>query len=107
MKAKIFFLFTLLMFLACAKNERLISNGAPDLKNGTLSYSDFRNYLKADMNYEAITAKFGVPSQDIGSGIHIYVYKLADSTEIRIGYINKILYARHVDKDGAVLDIII
>lgn len=108
MKTKILFLFALLTFLACAKNERLVSSSAPDLKDGTLSYSDFKTNLKADMNYDAIIAKFGVPSKDVGSGIHIYVYKMADSTEIRIGFVSKIIYARHVDKDGiTVLDTII
>lgn len=50
------------------------------------------------MDYTAIVSKFGQPTKDIGSGIHIYVYVLDDATEIWIGYVDKILYARHMDK---------
>jgi hypothetical protein len=69
-----------------------------------LKYSDFKNSLKSDMTYNLIVAKFGAPSKDIGSGIHIYVYQLTDSTEIWIGYTDKILYARHVDKNGQIIE---
>jgi hypothetical protein len=106
MKTRIVFLFILFVVLACSQNDNIISNNAPD-KNGTSTYSDFQKYLKADMDYNAITAKFGLPSQDVGSGIHIYVYPLADSTEVWIGYANRIIYARHVDKNRVVLDTII
>lgn len=107
MKTKIVFIFTLFLLMACSQEERLITNNVPGQKNGTYTFSDFRNYLKADMDYNTFTAKFGPPSQDIGSGIHIYVYNLADSTEILIGYTNKIIYARHVDKARNILAIII
>lgn len=56
------------------------------------------------MNYNAIVAKFGEPSKDIGSGIHIYVYILSDSTEVWIGYTDKILYARHLDKNHLLIE---
>lgn len=107
MKTRIVFLLTLFVILACSQEERLITNSAPDLKNGTCTCSEFRKYLKADMDYNTFTSKFGLPSQDVGSGIHIYVYKLDDSTEVRIGYTNKIIYARHVDSDRVILDTII
>jgi len=106
MRNAIVLLFTLVV-LACAHGDNLISNKAPDLKNDTLTLSNFQKNLKADMDYNAITAKFGIPSKDAGSGIHIYVYKLSDSTEVWIGYANKILYARHVDANRTVLDVII
>jgi hypothetical protein len=56
------------------------------------------------MTYNSIVAIFGVPLKDIGSGIHIYVYQLADSSEIWIGYSDKILYARHMDKNGQIIE---
>jgi len=59
------------------------------------------------MVYADLVNKFGEPDEDIGSGIHIYVYKLSDSTSIIIGYTDKILYAKHVDSDQQVLHIII
>jgi len=70
-------------------------------------YSDFKDNLKSDMTYNSIIAKFGKPSKDIGSGIHIYVYQLTDSSEIWIGYTDKILYASHVDKNGQIIENII
>ncbi len=66
-------------------------------KTQALTYDDFKTNLTANMNYSSITEKFGVPSEDIGSGIHIYVYKLIDSSEIWIGYTDKIFYAKHMD----------
>jgi hypothetical protein len=96
-----------MMFSTCTHDDSLVPGTNPDLKSGNLILSDFQKYLKADMDYNKITAIFGVPSKDIGSGIHIYVYKLADSTEIWIGYANKIIYARHLDAKGSVLNIII
>jgi hypothetical protein len=59
------------------------------------------------MIYNSIVAKFGEPSNDIGSGIHIYVYQLIDSTEIWIGYADKIIYVRHMDKNHQIIENII
>lgn len=59
------------------------------------------------MSYNLIVSKFGEPSKDIGSGIHIYVYQLTDSTEIWIGYTDKIIYARHMYKNHQIIKTII
>ena len=80
----------------------LFSCSSIETENG-LTYQDFETSLKIDMQYESIVAVFGEPNKDIGSGIHIYVYELKDSTEIWIGFAEYILYARHVDKDQNVL----
>lgn len=72
-----------------------------------LTYDHFQNNLNPEMSYSAFVDFFGEPTKDIGSGIHIYVYKLSDSTEIWIGYADKILYARHLDEKGQLLDTII
>ncbi len=61
---------------------------------------DFRNTLNESQDIDTIFFKFGEPHRDIGSGIHIYVYELNDSTEIWIGYVDRILYVQHVDSDG-------
>ena len=61
---------------------------------------DFKNTLNESQDIETIFSKFGEPQADIGSGIHIYVYELNDSTEIWIGYVDRILYVQHVDSDG-------
>ena len=72
-----------------------------------LTYEYFKNSLTSQMDYNAIVEEFGQPDKDIGSGIHIYVYELDDSTEIWIGYTDQILYARHFDKNQQLLDTLI
>lgn len=72
-----------------------------------LTYDHFKTNLTAEMTYNEVVDFFGEPSKDIGSGIHMYVYELSDSTEIWIGYADEILYARHVDENGQLLDEII
>ncbi len=74
--------------------------------NRDLYFSDFENNLKYNMNYSEIAAKFGEPQNDIGSGIHIYVYQLVDSTEIWIGYTDRIMYARHMDTSHQIIETI-
>ncbi len=59
------------------------------------------------MSYTSFVDLFGEPARDIGSGIHIYVYELTDATEIWIGYVDRILYASHVDENQQLLHIII
>jgi hypothetical protein len=100
MKTKIyFFAFFLVIFIACKKENEL---SKPEL---TCAY--FKDNLKSDMTYNSIVTKFGEPSKDIGSGIHIYVFQLSDSTQIWIGYADKIYYARHIDKDQKLIKDII
>lgn len=91
MRTIIGLLLSLTILIACSKENQTNKD------KSTNSYSFFEKNLKADMDYQTITAKFGIPSRDIGSGIHIYVYELNDSTEVWIGFIDKILYARHMD----------
>jgi len=77
----------------------LACSGTKNLDKGELTYSEFQNKLKLDMNYESIVSIFGNPSRDAGSGIHIYVYPLNDLSEIWIGYTDRIMYVKRVDKD--------
>lgn len=74
-------------FLSCSR----------DYYEDGLTIDDFTKHLKSDMSYGEITDKFGQPSKDIGSGIHIYVYQLTDSTEMWIGYTDRIHYAVQMD----------
>ena len=83
-----------------------------DPKDATSSYmdritptvEDFKNTLSEPYDIDEIFSKFGEPHDDIGSGIHIYVYELNDSTEIWIGYVDDIWYVKHVDADIKVLE---
>ena len=65
---------------------------------------DFKDIISKSNDIETIFSKFGEPHDDIGSGIHIYVYKLNDFSEIWIGYVEDIWYVRHVDVDGNLLE---
>lgn len=84
------------IIISCDKSQ-------PKTELHKLTYEDFRDNLTKDMDYQSIVVKFGSPDRDIGSGIHIYVWELEDSTELWIGYVDKILYARHLDKNRNVL----
>ena len=85
---------------------------ALDPKETTSSYmdkivptlDDFKNTLSDSYDIDTIFFKFGVPHDDIGSGIHIYVYELNDFTQIWIGYSDHIWYVQHVDSDGNMLE---
>jgi hypothetical protein len=65
---------------------------------------DFKNTLSGPYDIDTIFFKFGPPHDDIGSGIHIYVYDLNDSNQIWIGFTDHILYVRYVDSDGNLLE---
>jgi hypothetical protein len=83
--------------LGCSENQ----------EQKILTLDDFYTTLTATMDYNDLVSAFGEPSKDIGRGIHIYVYELGDSSEIWIGYTDKIHYASHVRKDGSVLQVLI
>jgi hypothetical protein len=78
-----------------------------DLEKQTDSITYFEQHLKADMKYEDLKSTFGKPDNDIGSGIHIYQYNLQDGTKIHIGFVDKILYARHVDVNDQLIEVLI
>lgn len=72
-----------------------------------LDYEYFKTNLSIEMNLEELTNTFGSPHEDIGRGIHIYIFELNDDTEMVIGYIDSILYALNVDNEENVLHILI
>lgn len=75
-----------------------------DMRKAPLTYDHFKANLTAEMTYADFVDFFGEPTKDIGSGIHMYVYELSDATEIWIGYADEIIYARHVDENGLLLE---
>lgn len=102
MKPHFFFLAVLLTILfGCAKETPVVQ------QDTAKTSADFETNLKSDMDYKTIVSTFGQPTKDIGSGIHIYVYVLSDATEIWIGYVDKILYARHMDKNQQLIKVLI
>lgn len=84
--------------MSCSKKRDGV---APD----TFEY--FKTHLAASMDYAGLKLTFGEPDDDMGSGIHIYVYVLSDATEIWIGYADKILYAKHMDSNQQLLHVLI
>ena len=98
-KALLSILLFMLLSVSCSKKSSV-----PE-EQRTVGY--FTTYLKPGMDFPAITNKFGPPDADNGSGIHIYIYKLKDSTAIWIGYTDRIMYARHVDSNNQVISVII
>ncbi len=69
-----------------------------------LTLVDFKKTLAETSNLESLIQKFGKPHDDIGSGIHIYVYNLIDGTQIWIGYTDQIAYVRHMDANGNLIE---
>ena len=95
-------LFTLLnvfIFVSCSEEEKNSRN------DGTVEF--FRENLKKDMSAESIVKCFGEPLRDMGSGIHIYVYQLNDTTEVWIGVTDTVFYAQHRDESQQILSILI
>ena len=91
------------LLLCCALVALTCSKGSEINKEG-LTYLDFQEKLTMDMDFNALLSTFGSPARDAGSGIHIYVYKLVDLSEIWIGYGDHILYVRHMDKEQQLLE---
>ena len=98
--------------ISTEKPDYIVTLEITKLEDATSSYmnkivptlDDFRNALNESKDIETIFFKFGEPHDDIGSGIHIYVYELNDFTQIWIGYTDRILYVQHVDVKGNVLE---
>jgi len=89
MKELICILFSVSLIISCSDDSEVNTN--------TFEY--FEKHLQVDMKYSDLERVLGVPDDDIGSGIHIYVYHLEDGTQIVIGYTDYIHYAKHLDKD--------
>jgi hypothetical protein len=63
--------------------------------------------LKKGMSLGDVQAWVGNADKDIGSGIHILTYRLDDGSRILIGFpdFNKLIYVKHEDKAGKVVDL--
>jgi hypothetical protein len=72
-----------------------------DVDRDTIEY--FREHLAVDMKHDQLKSTFGEPDDDIGSGLHIYVYHLKDGTKVIVGCTDKIFYARHVNTDDQLI----
>src|SRR6266704_3706649 len=64
--------------------------------------------IEPQMSMKQVIDICGVPDEDTGSGIHIYVYKLSDRSLVRIGTPDKkrLIYIVHVSPNGEARSII-
>lgn len=93
-------LVTFLITMTVCDNNR--SDGLPER-----GIDAFKAQLHEDMSESALLKTFGEPNRDEGSGIHIYVYEFTDGTSVWIGCSDKIIYARHIDQDGMLIETLI
>jgi hypothetical protein len=84
--------FSFVVLAACSDDE-----------DDKLTFEKFEKHLKQDMSYTELVFYFGKPADDIGSGIHIYIYELGDGTKMQIGYTDYVHSARHISADGQLL----
>jgi hypothetical protein len=63
---------------------------------------DAFNRITAEMSMKEVIEICGPPAEDIGSGIHIYVYKLSDGSVVRVGTPDqkRLFYVVHVQTNG-------
>jgi hypothetical protein len=63
--------------------------------------------VKKGSTFADVTAWVGEPDKDIGSGIHIFEYKLPDGSRVVVGTpdLKDVKYVRHADKDGNVVEL--
>jgi hypothetical protein len=92
MKTILPFFFSLLLICGCTEDS-----------DQELTYKNFKSKLRKDITYHQMVMYFGKPVDDIGSGIHIYVYNLHDGTKMLIGFTEKVIYARHFSADDQLL----
>jgi ADP-ribose pyrophosphatase YjhB (NUDIX family) len=98
MKILLSFLLTVVLCSSCSEEDH-----TADAK----TVEQFRKHLRVDMSYRDLVIFFGEPNRDQGSGIHIYVFVLQDSTEVWIGFTDRLHSARHVGEDQNLLSILI
>lgn len=94
-------IFIVLAFVAMAA-AMLASCLSGNTKGMTLGY--FRENISQDLGYDELLERFGAPGKNVGSGIDIYEYTLDDGSNVRIGYVDRILYVKHHDSKGALLE---
>ena len=71
------------------------------------TFQYYKENINTSMKYNELVKVFGEPDDDIGRGIHIYVYRLKDNTKIWIGYADSILYVRHMNDDDKMISSIL
>src|SRR5436305_1919888 len=101
---RILFMLTFCLAIECLSTEQALAQQIPPTAR---TIEAFRR-IKPQMSMKQVIEICGVPDEDIGSGIHIYVYKLSDRSLVRIGTPDKkrLIYVVHVLLNGEARSII-
>lgn len=69
---------------------------APSSGQVSRTIESFR-FIGSGTTVGEVTARLGAPDRDLGSGLYVYGYELADGSEVRIGSADgtNVLYVRH------------
>ncbi|HYT88251.1 MAG TPA: hypothetical protein VEL76_05995 [Gemmataceae bacterium] len=64
--------------------------------------------LKKGISYREAASWVGFADQDIGSGIHVMVYRLDDGSRVLLGFpdFNRLVYVKHEPKEGKTVDLV-
>ena len=91
---RILLMLTFCLASECLSTEQALAQRIPP----TARTIEVFHRIKPQMSIKQAIDICGVPDEDIGSGIHIYVYKLADGSLVRIGTPDKkrLIYVAHV-----------
>src|SRR5438067_5146762 len=101
---RILLMLTFCLTIECRSTEQAIAQRIPP----TARTIEVFHRIKPQMSMKQVIDICGVPDEDIGSGIHIYVYKLSDQSLVRIGTPDKkrLIYVVHVLPNGEARSII-
>ena len=101
---RILLMLTFCITIECVSTEQALAQQIPP----TARTIEVFHRIKPHMSMKQVIDICGVPDEDIGSGIHIYVYKLADGSLVRIGTPDKkrLIYVAHVLPNGEARSII-
>ena len=95
---RILLMLTFCLTIECLSTEQALAQRIPP----TARTIEVFHRIKPQMSMKQVIDICGVPDEDIGSGIHIYVYKLSDGSLVRIGTPDKkrLIYVAHVPLNG-------
>jgi len=77
------------------------------VKQGSPKLDDFTPFLTRDLTPTRAVQRFGAPSEETGSGLRIFIYRLADGRQLWLGFPGEapIMYARVRATDGSTTDL--
>ena len=101
---RILLMLTFCFAIECLSTEQALAQQIPPTAR---TIEAFRR-IEPQMSMMQVIDICGVPDEDTGSGIHIYVYKLSDRSLVRIGTPDKkrLIYVVHVLPNGEARSII-